>query len=212
MKRLIKYILLISVVFAFTTSCDEDSTEDISRITYYPEFEMTGDQYYFIDIGGTYEEPGIKAFSGEEELDVTIEGDDAIDTDSSAIYTVTYTATNADGYDKSVERYVVVKDGDLTATDFPTGEFAGGYYGDGTMTVTQEKTGIYKSTDIFGYGDPYPTPGTYVDRGNGNLTVMPTSSAFGATLQSRGNYTSNQISYLYGISGYGYIFPVTWTK
>ena len=210
MKRMIKYILLISFVAAFFTSCDEDSTTDVSRVTFYPEFEMTGDQYYFIDMGSTYEEPGIAAYSGEDELDVTISG--SVNTDSSAVYTISYTAVNSDGYKKTVNRYVIVKQGDLTATNFPTGNFAGGYYGDGTMTVTQTKPGIYECTDIFGYGAPYPTPGKYIDRGNGNMTVMETSSPFGGTLRSTGVYNATTIQYLYGISGYGYIFPVTWVK
>ena len=209
MKRLIAYILFIPFLALLTAGCDEETTDNISEVTHFPEFEMSGEKYYFIDQGNSYEEPGIKAFAGESQVEVETSG--SVDETNPGVYTLTYSATNKDGYSKSVKRQVIVTGGDVTQNDL-TGTYTGGYYGDGQMTVTEIKDGLYQSTDIFGYGQPYPTQGKIVDLGNGKLVVLSTSSAFGRVLRSEGTYTDTKLSYLLGIEGYGYIFNTVWTK
>ena len=209
MKRYIAYILIIPLLTTIMAGCDEETTDNVSEVTHFPEFEMTASEYYFIDQGSSFEEPGIQAFAGEDEVEVETSG--SVDESTPGVYTLTYTATNADGYSKSIERKVIVTAGDVSQSDL-SGTYSGGYYGDATMTVTRIKDGLYESTDIFGYGDPYPITGIIVDLGNGELVVLSTSSAFGPTLKSTGTYTDTELSYVLGIEGYGYIFDTVWTR
>ena len=214
MKSLLKNMLLLSFIVALSVSCDEDETEGLSKVTEFPEFEMTDAKYYFHEKGETYEEPGITAYEGGEEVPVETSG--SVNSDEAGVYTIEYTATNSDGYSKSVKRYVIVHHGGIADNDL-TGTYAGGYYGDGTMEMTKIKNGLYQSTDVFGYGPPYPTPGKIVDLGEdadgvSHLVVLPTSSAFGAVFKTPGTYTDQKLAYTLGIAGYGYIFAMEWIK
>ena len=209
MKKQFKYSSLLVMAFALILIGCEKETEGISKVTKFAEFEMTGPEYYFLEKGTSYSEPGIKALESGDELPVDTAG--SVDETTKGAYILTYTATNSDGFEKSVTRTVIVYDGNLTATDL-TGSYTGGYYGDGSMTVTQIKDGLYESTDVFGYGPPYLTKGKIADLGNGDLVVLPTSSAFGAVLMSEGTYTADKLEYTLGIEGYGYIFDTVWNK
>ncbi len=208
MKKLLKYssiLFLVAIIFA---SCEKE-TEGISKVTEFPEFDMTDDEYYFIEVGTGFTEPGIKAFEGGTEVTVQTEG--TVDDNTPGVYVLTYTATNSDGYSKSVTRTVIVYDGDITANDL-SGDYFGGYYEDADMTVTKIKDGLYQATDVFGYGPPYPIPAKIVDIGSGNLVVLATSSPFGPGLQTPGTYTADKLIYTYGIEGYGYIFSLEWER
>ncbi|MCF8219146.1 MAG: DUF5011 domain-containing protein [Bacteroidales bacterium] len=209
MKKRLKYSSLLLMAFALILIGCEKETEGISKVTKFAEFEMTGPEYYFLEKGTPFSEPGIKATEGGEEIPVTTEG--SVDETTKGIYILSYSAKNSDGFEKTVTRIVIVYEGDLTATDL-TGNYAGGYYGDATMSVSKVKDGLYQSTDVFGYGPPYEISGKIADLGNGDLIVLPTSSAFGPVLKSEGIYTSTTLEYTLGIEGYGYIFDTVWTK
>lgn len=207
MKKRLKYSSLLLMAFAlFFASCEKE-TEGISKVTEFAEFDMTGEEYYFMEKGTPYSEPGIKALEGGQEIPVTTDG--TVDENTPGVYTLTYTATNSDGFSKSITRIVVVYDGDISSTDF-SGDYFGGYYGDADMTVTREKDGLYWATDVFGYGPPNPIPGYIVDIGSGNLIVLETSSPFGPVWETPGTYTSDKLAYTLGIQGYGYIFTLEW--
>ena len=208
MKKLSIYSLLIMFAVLVFTSCEEEETADVSRVTYFPEFSMEGDKYYFTQQGSDFQEPGISATEGGEEIDVTISG--SVDTDTPGAYYLTYSATNEDGIEASTERIVIVTDGAVAGNDL-TGTYAGGYYGDATMTVEKVKDGLYEATDVFGYGAPYPIPATIADLGNGNLVILKTTSPFGGVGLSEGTYTDTALEWGLHIHGYS-PFPCTWTK
>jgi hypothetical protein len=119
MKRIISICLLVSVFFFAFTACNKkdaiNNTTDnigISRVTHFPTFTMTGG-VTVIPKGKAYTEPGIKAFEGASEIKVTTSG--AVDTNTPGVYTLTYTATNKDGYSATAKRTVVVYATDASA-------------------------------------------------------------------------------------------------
>lgn len=121
MKNL-RIIYILSVLFAFAFSgCErEKEAEELYDITYYANFEMTGDEVIFNPFGTAFTDPGIKATEAGTEIPVTttISGDffggTSFDANSADRYLFTYKATNSDGYEATSSRLVYnVKTGDL---------------------------------------------------------------------------------------------------
>lgn len=120
-----KKIIIASLVLtsALLTSCDEKDTANVSKITNYPIITVSGDDPYFVPQGTTYVDPGAVAMEGSNEIDVTTtaagkyRGGTTLDTNITDEYLVTYTATNADGFDGTANRKVIVyKTGDLVTS------------------------------------------------------------------------------------------------
>jgi hypothetical protein len=123
MKKAI-YSIILFVAFALT-ACNLDlATEDISTITYYPEFILEGDDFYLIAEGEDFVEPGITVLEQGEEIpySATYRGryngyvGPTIGTDPDQ-YVLTYSATNRDGFAGTASRTIVaVNTGDLTTS------------------------------------------------------------------------------------------------
>jgi hypothetical protein len=115
-----KLILSILVACAFLVSCESDTTGNVSKVTYYPEITVLGDETVFVPQGGTFTDPGAIATAGEDEIPVVVtakgvyRGENTLNTNVPDEYIVKYTATNADGFNISGSRKVIVyKTGDL---------------------------------------------------------------------------------------------------
>lgn len=158
------------------SSCNDDNDElTDSRLTYYPVLEMAGDEVVEVPIGTTYVEAGCTATINGEDVPVEISGD--VDSSTPGIYYVTYTATNSDGFSKSVERTVAVCDPSIT-TDISGAKvlqngshrnYGGTITGfDGyTVKITKAAPGIFYVDDMLGgwyrdragYGKSYAMAG-----------------------------------------------------
>lgn len=80
-----------------------------SFITKYANFTMKGERYVILKPGQSYVEPGVTAEAEGAALPVVI-GGETVNTQSSGVYTIEYSATNKDGFTTSVSRTVVVAD------------------------------------------------------------------------------------------------------
>ncbi|HEX5172033.1 MAG TPA: BT_2262 family domain-containing protein [Cyclobacteriaceae bacterium] len=116
----IKLIALLSL--ALFTGCEDKDSEGVSRITYYPEFTLNGDEELVLSVGDSYTESGAVVKEGDSEIEYTttyagtyITGPvGSIDTSVEDIYVVNYTAINKDGFPGTASRIVnVVGQGDL---------------------------------------------------------------------------------------------------
>ena len=153
MKRLITYSFFIMLLAVAFTSCEEKTTEDISRVTYFPEFNLKGDDPYFINVNNppaAYEDPGAVVTEGGEEIEFESEAN--VDVDNLGYYAVSYSATNQDGYSATAQRSVVVGCPDdpektLNVADSAQSSFGFSYQ------ISVEQTGIGKYTidDITGF-------------------------------------------------------------
>ena len=123
-KTLLISLLFVALLFGMA-SCekDHDSSEGLSTITYFPEFTMTGDAEMFLNKGGSFTDPGVKAMEKGKEIDVSVNvtgaysgyNGDEVETNVVDNYTVSYSAINSDGYPGKTKRAVwVFEDGDLT--------------------------------------------------------------------------------------------------
>ena len=107
MKKIFLYGLLFLTASVGLTSCSKDQHTD-TRVTNYIVLTINGDQVVYVDAGATYEDAGCKAEAAGEDVSDKIVTTNTVDTKVIGPYTVTYKATNEDGFSSSATRYVYV--------------------------------------------------------------------------------------------------------
>lgn len=165
MKKYINKIL--PVLFVIFFSCEEDNTtEGVSRITYYNDIELIGDKNYIVEQGSPYIEPGAKASEGDTDVTDNIVISGTVDENTVGYYSITYGIENVDGFAKSIVRNVFVLPTARTKSEIYVGTYTGvvstGTHEDAT-TITHLGDGLYFTDDIiggrynigFGYGPVY---------------------------------------------------------
>lgn len=180
MKKIFIYISIV----ASLVGCNNDlETEGLSRITYYPTFELTGGDLVLYNVGETYTEPGIKVTEGGQAIDFTTSG--SVDTSTPGFYQISYAAKNKDGFEGSAIRTVVVLEENLPELDIEgswtsnTNAFSGASIGQ-TMTITKVADGVYEATDSYAHPD-VEIPVRFLINADGRATMeeIP-NSPFGA--------------------------------
>ncbi|MCK5907106.1 MAG: DUF5011 domain-containing protein [Flavobacteriales bacterium] len=190
MKTLkLNYIIVALLALTFA-SCEKDY-KSIERITYYPTFEMTGEADMVIKKGsGAFVDPGVIATEDGAELDVTtlvtsMFGESDVNTDLVDFYTITYSATNSDGYAGSTSRTVrVVNNGDLVNSlegiyISDTGRSSESFTGLKWVVISERSAGTYALSHAMGgyyalgrmYGDGYDFRGSVITGSIGALTA-----------------------------------------
>jgi hypothetical protein len=148
------YIVLFAMLATIgSMSCNKQTVVDnatnvgISKIVYFPSVTIKGDRVVAFTQGTTFTDPGVNAtLNGKPATVVT---SPTISSSTTAgVYTVTYTATNPEGYTASDWRYVVVvptsavNDPVVAANDF-SGTYLRAATGI-TSTWTKVSTGVYQ--------------------------------------------------------------------
>ncbi len=143
MKSYRSKIVTLMFVAAVLSSCERDlETEGITKkITYYPVFELEGEEEIVIHAGDDFTLPGAVAKEQGNEIPVTttISGTyftgsvTAIDPMLADIYNINYSAVNQDGYSGSAARTVQVLP--------PPGDFVNSIEGVYTQTVVRTPGG-----------------------------------------------------------------------
>jgi hypothetical protein len=156
MKKYISYIgLMLIGILMF--SCQKESFNykpgyvGISKITIYPVITLTGPDYALVAEGGTFTDPGVSAKAGTADVPVKTS---AISTATAGVFTVTYTATNTDGFSATASRHVIVYS---TAASAQNNDFSGDYARNtngSVATWTKLAPGVYS---VF---NPGGAPGT----------------------------------------------------
>ena len=124
MKKLIIFSFLVA---AFMVSCNEADIVDndhqvgISKVTNYPIMTIHGAQFISIAVGTAFTDPGASAEAGGVTVDVAVSG--SVNTNTPGVYTITYTATNVDGFLVTNSRLVGVYNASAAANDF-SGSYA----------------------------------------------------------------------------------------
>lgn len=166
MKKLVLTLLFAS---SLLVSCEEDTTKDVSKVTYYPEITVLGDETMFVPQGGTFVDPGATATAGGVDIPfvVTAEGvyrgETTLNTNVPDEYIVRYTATNEDGFNiAGIRKVIVYKTGDLItdisgvyiATTKRNGSFLNPSQGSSLnlkyIYIWKNNDGTYGVSDAFG--------------------------------------------------------------
>lgn len=107
MKKIFLYGLLFFTASLGLTSCSKDQHTD-TRVTNYIILTINGDEVVYVNAGDTYVDAGCKAEAAGQDVSDKIVTTNPVDTKVIGPYTVTYMATNEDGFSSSANRYVYV--------------------------------------------------------------------------------------------------------
>ena len=108
---------MLAGVLLGLTSCNDDKDElTDSRLTYYADLQMQGDEFMAIPVGTPFVDPGCTGTLAGEDItsQIKIVGADDVDTNTLGFYDITYTAYGSDGFPASVTRTVCVYDPSVT--------------------------------------------------------------------------------------------------
>ena len=117
MKKKIYLFGLVALGMLALSSCNDDNDElTDSRLTYYADLHLEGDEFMAIPVGSNFVDPGCTGTLAGEEItnDIKITGADDVDPNTVGFYYITYSAEGSDGYPASVERTVCVYDPSVT--------------------------------------------------------------------------------------------------
>lgn len=178
MYKYLRYIGLFFLAAVILSGCEKETTNDISEITYYATFDMQGDAYIILEKGTPYVEPGVTATADGNDLPVITEG--SVDSDVPAVYYISYSAVNADGYSATVTREIRIIEYGFDGTDI-SGTYDGirnNKANGGTVTITKIGPGVYEVDDILGgyywqavsYGPSYAANGLFTENPEGTWT------------------------------------------
>jgi hypothetical protein len=122
------YIILSIVLVTAFYSCSKDpiisneNQEGISKITHYPTITVNGDQIVALPLNGTFTDAGATAKAGSADIPVVVSG--TVNTAAAGTYSISYIATNPDGFSVTGYRTVVVYS---TAPDAAAHDLSGSY-------------------------------------------------------------------------------------
>lgn len=91
------------------TSCEKKS-EGLTKITYYAQIVLEGDEYMVVAKGSEFVDPGFTATMNGQDVSNRVEVKSNVDTSTSGIYSVVYSIVNDDGFPANASRTVVVLD------------------------------------------------------------------------------------------------------
>lgn len=170
MKKTIIFSLALGLLTAGFTSCGDKEYTD-SKVTYYVDLALVGDNVVSTPLGSDYVDAGFTATLNGEDASSRVRTTSDVNTAALGPYSVTYSATNDDGYSSSVTRTVYV--GNYTPATVATGSNRTNSKGTVTsysgysIDVTTDGAGSYWVEDLFGgyyeqragYGSNYSMPG-----------------------------------------------------
>ena len=193
-----RYLFLLIAFISILSSCEKDPiiSNDkhvgISRITYYPTFEITGGDVSIVQ-GTPFTDPGIKATAGGAEVTVTTTG--TVDISTPGIYILNYSATNADGYSASAARNVFV----IPSAEVPGVDLSGEYMTTGgtpNATITKVAPGVYFTTNCWGNGSATIIP-AYFFCTDGSTAEIPLQNGPAGHIETTmpGTYVNGLISW-----------------
>lgn len=130
MKKIFFYGLALCLSAMTLTSCSSDEDHTDTRVTYYINLTINGDEVVYLDANSTYNDAGCKAEANGQDVSDKIIIDNPVDTKNIGPYTVTYSAVNEDGFASQAYRYVYV--GVPVTGSVATGSFRQTYNDDGS--------------------------------------------------------------------------------
>lgn len=149
-----KYLLIITILLA-VAGCNNDlESEGLSRITYFPDFELEAGDIVLHPLGAEYAEPGVRVTEEGSEISFTTTG--SVDTSTPGFNAIVYSAVNKDGFPGSATRTVVVVEPDVPSLALEgnytsnTNAFSGQSLGQ-KLTVTKLADGVFASSDSYAH-------------------------------------------------------------
>jgi hypothetical protein len=153
------YIYIGLLASLIVSGCERDlESENISRLTNHADIKLNGDDVQIVDLGVPYTDPGAVATEGGKEIELQIEGE--VDVNTAGIYTLTYSATNSDGFSNSISRLVAVTP--KLSDEVKAVDLSGKYERNGVFTeIEKVADGLYFIGNVAGVAPPGAVVGVY---------------------------------------------------
>ena len=192
MKRIAVYSILM---LAFLTGCEKwYKTDDVSHVSYIPQFTIEGGEFISLLRSDTaeYTDPGATAESNGVSLQVYSYGD--VDVSKTGVYIIKYMAENQDGIVGEADRIVAVTNYDVSSNDL-SGTYSGTNWDPVESKVKKiDEYGLYECEEVLGYYN-LTMPGRFVDLGNNELVLLAGEGYLGRYAASEGSYTRSTLSW-----------------
>lgn len=152
MKKNILFASLLALAApVMLTSCGDDESEGLSRITYYAILELNGDANVTTQLGQAYNDPGCVATMAGEDVSDQIVTTGTVNTNALGFYNVNYSVVNPDGFAASATRTVAVVDkNNFASTYFGESLYGARHYFNAPINITQRADGTYLIDDLGG--------------------------------------------------------------
>ena len=109
MKKIFLYGFTLCMTALTLTSCNDDNDElTDTRVTNYILLTINGDEDVYVEANSDYTDAGCTAEAGGQDVTNKIQTSNPVDTKNIGPYTVTYKATNEDGFSSEATRNVYV--------------------------------------------------------------------------------------------------------
>ncbi len=245
-KNIFKYLLILTVFAGIFTSCQKrvETEGKTEKITYYPKFDFKGDATIIHELGTPFTDPGVTASENGNDITVKVAvkglytgySGDAVGTAADK-YSITYSATNGDGFSGTTGRTVYVSgkgdfvtsiEGVYTCTVVRNGTTSAQYTDMKYLTVTKVSDNVFAISDASGayydlgrgYGNGYRSAGLQVtanDMAANDFTISQQPSgvgAFGGDLVTSDFSIDAAAKTIYYKStwSFGYVFEATLTQ
>lgn len=229
MKSISKYILLLLLFSSqLFVACDE-STEDPSTITYFAIFEevkgaeqfsFSSDLFTFVELGGTYTDPGVVVTEGGEDVADKVVVNGTVNPQQAGIYRIQYSVNNKDGFPASVVRNVIVSDMENAPETDLSGDYISPYSATGTK-IYKMRPGVFFLNDFMGFGFVNANAGNMAAAFGGYFLLLPDNtirslysyaSGFGATgemVNGRYDPATRTISYTFVAAAIGVQYNIS---
>ena len=150
MNKILKTMALLLTVILLA-GCHENTTEGVPKITYYPSITILGDATVIVNQGTVYTDAGCKVELNGEDVTTDAVITSNVDTNKPGIYSVSYAATNEDGFSVSAERSVfVVNTSSFASVYWGESEYGTRHYYDAPILITDRGNGTYLIDDLAG--------------------------------------------------------------
>ncbi|MEO6869174.1 MAG: DUF5011 domain-containing protein [Ginsengibacter sp.] len=218
MKKRYSILAFAIGMIAFISSCKKDTiinTHDnigISKVTYYANISVTGNLVMSVIKGNSFTDPGVKAEAGGQDVPVTTTG--SVNTNQVGLYTLNYTAVNADGFSSSANRTVVV----IPSAELPGVDLSGTYDAvpvgttPGPANISKAAEAVYYTTNCWGNSGAV-IPAYFISTDGISITVPLQSSPYGnLETTAPGTYSAGLITWSINLIDQGVLRIKKWQK
>lgn len=152
MKKIFLFGLAISMATLGLTSCNDDHDQlTDSRVTYFANLELLGDDVIELNVGDTFVDPGFVATEGEEDITSKVKVTGTVDTSKGGFYTLSYSVSNKDNFSVEASRLVMVKNpNSLASAYYGESQYGSRHYYNSPITITDRGNGTFLIDDLVG--------------------------------------------------------------
>ena len=212
--KIIKYIAIACIVYVFSGCAKTEEIDNTdtkvgqSRVTFFVDLKLTGPEFISIVKNENFTDPGATATENGKPVPVQIGAQ--LNKSVPGLYQVTYTATNVDGFAKSITRNIFV----LPSAEIPGTDLSGSYSLTGAdliSTFTKIVPGVYSVSNL--NHPTTPISGYFMSSDGLNIIIPQQSSPYGL-LNGTGTYTpaTKKIVWTINIPSQSYTRTRTFTR